>query len=95
MCAGKNLYSFSSCLPSGYRLAAKIDQVESILRHHVIPDKNLLIAALESGTLDTLNEDTARVRVDSSVADSPVVTVEGADVVAWNFVAVSDKFAVL
>ena len=59
----------------------------------MVPDRNLLITALESGTLDTLNEDTARVRVDSSVAESPVVTVEGADIVAWNFIAVSDKFA--
>lgn len=72
-------------------LAAKIDQVQSILRHHVIPDKNLLITALESGELDTLNEDTARVMVSSSFGDPPVVTVEGADVIAWNFIAVSAK----
>ena len=70
-------------------LAAKMDQVQSILRHHVLPDKNLLITALESGELDTLNEDTVKVGVSSSVGGPPVVTVEGADVLAWNFIAVS------
>ncbi|EJK62999.1 hypothetical protein THAOC_16369 [Thalassiosira oceanica] len=74
-------------------IPAKIDQVQSILRHHVIPDKNLLITALESGELDTLNEDTARVMVSSSFGDPPVVTVEGADVIAWNFIATKSPIA--